>query len=558
MFNITKFSLIIVILFTNPKILISEEGTFPMNLILINGKVWTGDSKQPYAQGVAIFQDKIIKVGTTEEVAKLIDKRTEVIDLRGRLVLPGFIDSHVHFTSGGFWLSGVQLKDCTNPEEFGERLQKKSNELPPNAWITGGSWDHENWKDTPLPVKELIDRYVPDRPVFVSRYDGHMGVANSLALKLAGITEKSEDPSGGMIVRKPGSREPAGVLKDAAISLVESIIPEPSLEEIEHTTEAALAQAREYGVTSVKYMGASPEDIKVYQRLLDKNRLTLRIEANVPLSQWREIKKTGLIGNYNNHLLKIGRLKAFVDGSLGSNTALFFEPYHNQPDTRGLLVSPKEKLLKEMLSADIEGFTFSIHAIGDSANSLLLDIYEEVQKINGTKDRRWKIEHAQHIAPKDFQRFAQSGIIASVQPYHAIDDGRWAESRIGYERCRTSYAFRTFLDNKVTMIFGSDWTVAPLNPLTGIYAAVTRRTLDGKNPDGWFPEQKISVEEAVRAYTVTGAYAGFEENILGSITPGKLADLVVLSDDIFTINPEKIPDTKVMYTIFNGKVVYKR
>lgn len=528
-----------------------------MNLVLLNGKIWTGDNDQPYTEAAAVFQDRIVKVGSTSEIKKLITEDTEVIDLDGRLVLPGFIDCHVHFVSGGIWLSGVHLKDSRTPEEFGERLKRKSAELPEGAWITGGNWDHENWPGTPLPTKELIDRYVPDRPVFVTRYDGHMGAANSLALDMAGIDENTADPPGGMIVRKEGSREPAGVLKDAAEGLVGRIIPDPSNEEITHAAEAALAKAREYGITGVKDMGSSAEDIAVYQKLIAENRLTLRMEANAPLATWRDLHKSGLQGTYNNHLLKTGRLKAFVDGSLGSSTALFFEPYLSQPDTRGLLVTPKDKLLKEMLEADKACFTFCIHAIGDEANSILLDIYTEIQNRNGRRDRRWRVEHAQHIAPKDFSRFADLNVIASVQPYHAIDDGRWAESRIGYERCRTTHPYRTFLDNGITLSFGSDWTVAPLDPLKGIHAAVTRKTLDGKNPNGWIPEQKITVEEAVKAYTVTAAYSGFEENMLGSITPGKFADMVVLTKDIFSIDPEEILNTKVAYTIFNGKIIYK-
>lgn len=529
------------------------------DLVLLNGKIWTVDRARPEAQAVAVWRGRILAVGSNDEIRRLIGDSTQVIDLGGKLVLPGFIDNHTHFLSGGFWLGEVKLKDAKNEEEFGQRLAAKSRELPPGAWITGGTWDHDNWPGGRLPTAELIDRYVPDRPVFVTRYDGHMSVANSLALKLAGITAATPDPPGGVIVRKPGTREPTGVLKDAAQSLVERVIPPPSEADIRRALEAALAEARRVGVTSLTDMELTPTTLRIYQDLLAEGKLTARIDGRWPLRRWKELADLGLRRHFSNdHWISIGGLKGMLDGSLGSSTALFFEPYAQDPSTRGIYVTPYEEMKRLVIEADRAGLHIAVHAIGDRANSEMLDIFAEAIRQNGPRDRRFRIEHAQHIHPKDFRRFAELGVIASAQPYHAIDDGRWAEKRIGRKRCETTYAFRTFLDHGVKLTFGSDWTVAPLDPILGIDAAVNRRTLDGANPQGWFPEQKITVQEAIEAYTLSNAYATFDENVKGSIAPGKLADMVVLSQDILTIPPTEISKTEVVMTIVNGKVVYEK
>lgn len=536
-----------------------RAGSFQATLVLKNAKVWTVDERQPQAQAIAIWRNRLIAVGSDSEIESLIGETTQVVDLRGRLVLPGFIDNHTHFLEGGKWLAGVKLKDAKNEEEFGERLASKSRELPPGAWITGGTWDHDNWPGGRLPTAELIDRFVPERPVFVSRYDGHMSVANSRALKLAGITAKTPDPPGGVIVRKPGSREPTGVLKDAAQALVERVIPEPDDEEIKQYLRAAMSEANRVGVTSIQDMNLSPRMLRIYQEMLDAGEMGVRVDGRWPLAKWRELADLGIRQNFrHSDWLKIGGLKGFVDGSLGSSTALFFEPYAQDSSTCGIFITDPEQLRRDILAADSAGLHLAVHAIGDRANSFLLDVYAEAIQKNGPRDRRFRIEHAQHIHPKDFARFAKLGVIACAQPYHAIDDGRWAEKRIGTERCKTTYPFRSFLDHGVRLCFGSDWTVAPLDPLTGIYAAVTRRTPDGKNPGGWFPEQKIRVEEAIAAYTIEAAYAAFDDDRKGSVTPGKLADLVVLSRDILTMPPEEIIKTHVVMTILDGRIVYSR
>ncbi|HXG92361.1 MAG TPA: amidohydrolase family protein [Blastocatellia bacterium] len=531
----------------------------PADLAIINGRVWTGNKSQPWAEAVASRGGRLIAVGSTDEIKKLINQQTRVIDLQGRLALPGFIDDHTHFVSGGFQLLSVDLRSAATQAEFARRIKAYAEKRGPNRWITGGDWDHELWPGAPLPTKELIDAATPNNPVFVSRLDGHMALANSVALRMAKITKDTQDPPGGTIVRDPKTGEPTGVLKDAAMSLVYAIIPDPSDAEYDEALTAAMREAARNGVTSIQDITYWP-DYKVYKRFRDANRLTVRVYARTPIASWKQqsdlIRRQGAGDDW----LRLGGVKAFMDGSLGSTTALFFEPYNDAPSTRGLAVgdNPEGTMKKLIKEVDKAGLQCSIHAIGDKANNLLLNYFEETAKENGARDRRFRIEHAQHLIASDIPRFARLGVIPSVQPYHAIDDGRWAEKRIGPERIKTTYPFRAFLDTGATLVFGSDWTVAPLSPILGIYAAVTRATLDGKNPKGWVPEQKITVEEAVRAYTTSCAYAEFAEARKGALEVGKLADVVVLSRDIFRVAPEEIQKTDVVYTIVGGRVVFEK
>jgi predicted amidohydrolase YtcJ len=524
--------------------------------IFVNGKLWTVDDKRPTAEGVAVLGDKVLAVGTTADLKKFAGPQTKVIDLQGKRMLPGFIDDHTHFMTGGFQLQSVDLRFTRNEKEFAAAIGQRAAKRP-GKWITGGDWDHDNWPGGNLPTKELVDALTPEIPVFVNRYDGHMALANSYVLTLAGIGRNTPDPQGGTIVRDKSTGEATGILKDAAMNLVYRHIPDPSTREMTEAARLALAEARKYGVTSIQDV-SSAADVRVYQMLRDRGELTARFHCRLPLSQWEHLASLGIRVPFGDRWVRVGSMKEFVDGSLGSSTALFYEPYTSDPGTRGLAmdVVSDGSLAKWGKGADSAGLQLSIHAIGDSGNSVTLDLFEKIVKENPVWDRRFRIEHAQHIAPKDFKRFASLGVIASVQPYHAIDDGRWAEKRIGHERCKTTYPFRSFLDYGVKLSFGSDWTVAPLSPLLGIYAAVTRRTTDGANPNGWFPEQKISVQEAIKAYTINNAYAVFEEQEKGSITPGKLADLVVLSDDILEIDPVKIESVSVDMTVLGGKIVY--
>jgi len=430
--------------------------------------------------------------------------------------------------------------------------------LPKGRWVTGGDWDHERWPDAKLPTKELIDSFTAETPVFVNRLDGHMALANSLALKLAGVTRETVDPTGGVIVRDK-SGEPTGVLKDAAQNFVWKVVSPATFEEKLDAARAATNYAAKLGVTSVQDMSAG-DDVGIYQTLLDRGELKTRIYAVSPLPSWERVARMGVRAHFGSEMLRVGGLKGFADGSLGSTTALFYEPYRDDPSTSGIAgdeMYPEGVMLKRVSEADRAGLQVMIHAIGDRANDLILSIYEQVERENGKRDRRFRIEHAQHLRAQDIPRFARDGVIASMQPYHAIDDGRWAEKRIGKERIKTTYAFRSLLDSGATLAFGTDWTVAPLNPLLSIYAAVTRRTLDGKNPNGWVPEQKITVQETVRAYTLGSAYAEFQENVKGSITAGKLADIVLLSRDIFKIDPNEIESVKVVMTMVDGRVVFE-
>ena len=534
------------------------------DLIVTNARVYTADKQQLRAEAVAVLGERIVAVGSASAMDAWRGPGTRVIDAGGKLVLPGFNDAHVHFMDSGLGLASVQLKDAASPQEFSSRIGQYAAKQPKGRWILGGTWDEQRWNPPRLPTKELIDRLTPDNPVAVGRYDGHMYLANSLALKLAHITAETPDPPGGEIGRDAHGN-PTGILKDAAKDLVEAVIPPLSHEQRLEAARSALTLARSVGATSVQEMANSNEDLsrnlEIYKELEEKGELTTRIYVAPLIDNWENYARVGMRHAFGSSLLRTGALKSFADGSLGSTTAYFFQPYTDDPKTRGLLtdeMQPLSKMRERLVGADKAGLQLCVHAIGDEAISLVLDLYQDVLKSNGEKDRRWRIEHAQHMAPKDFDRFARLGVIASVQPYHAIDDGRWAERRIGPERIKTTYAFRTFLNHGVRLALGTDWDVAPLNPLLTIYAAVTRATLDGKNPNGWMPEQKLSVAEAVQAYTMGSAYAEFQENNKGSITPGKLADMVILSDDIFTIDPKLIRDVQVETTILGGKVVWER
>jgi predicted amidohydrolase YtcJ len=527
-------------------------------LIVTNAKIWTVDADHPKAEAVAVLGDRILAVGSNAEIESLRDAHTRVIDAGGKLLLPGFNDAHVHFVSGGLQLDSVQLNDVTNPEEFVRRIAEQAKKTPKGEWIQNGDWDETKWPGSVLPTKELIDPVTPDNPVFVSRYDGHSALANSLALKLAGVTAQTPDPAGGTIVRD-AQGNPTGDLKDAATDLVYKVIPPLPHDQRIRAVKRALENAASVGVTSVQNMDPDYADVAAYDELLQSGELTTRIYAAPLITQVDDQVKLGVRHAFGGPYLRIGAVKAFADGSLGSRTAYFFEPFLDEPGNHGLLADemhPISLMHDRMMKADAAGLQICTHAIGDQAISIILDLYSDIAQQHGPADRRFRIEHAQHMAAKDFSRFAQLGVIASVQPYHAIDDGRWAEARIGHDRASRTYAFRTFLDNGVRLAFGTDWDVAPLNPMLGLYAAVTRATLDGKNPNGWFPEQKLTVQEAVQAYTMGSAYAEFQEKEKGSITPGKLADMVLVSDDIFAINPVKIRDVKVLKTIVGGRVVW--
>ncbi|MGH8237186.1 MAG: amidohydrolase [Steroidobacteraceae bacterium] len=527
----------------------------PGTLAIVNAKVWTGDDAQPWAQAVVIDGATLALVGTNEDARKA--NAEQVVDAGGRLIVPGFTDAHTHFREGGFGLASVQLRDARTRDEFVARIKAFAATVPAGTWITGGNWDHSLWGGE-LPTREWIDAVTPDHPVWINRLDGHMSLANSVALQLAGITRATKDIPGGAIVRGRNG-EPAGVLKDNAMGPVDAVVPAPSTEMKDRALLAAMKYVNEQGVTTVHNMGTW-DDLATFARAAQAQTLTTRIYAVTPLDQWEKLRDAVAAKTYGGadgrgeEWLRVGGLKGFMDGSLGSHTAAFDEPFADAPKDRGLLVNPPEKIYEWIAGADQAGLQVMVHAIGDRAIGMLLDIYERVEKENGARDRRFRVEHTQHLRERDIPRFAQLDVIASMQPYHAIDDGRWAGQFIG-KRIATTYAFRSLLDAKSRLAFGSDWFVAPATPLEGIYAAVTRRTLDDKNPGGWVPEQKIAVEEALRAYTVGGAYASLDESRKGTLVAGKLADLVLIDRNLFEIPEEQIRNAKVLTTVVGGKVV---
>jgi len=523
------------------------------SLAVVNARVWTGDRSRPWADAIAVDGDRVAMVGSSAEVRKASTNATNVIDARGMMLVPGFIDAHVHFLVGGFGLASVQLRDARSRDEFVRRIAEYARTLPSGAWITNGDWDHEQWGGE-LPRRDWIDAVTRNNPVWINRLDGHMALANSAALRAAGVDASTNDIAGGTIVRDEAGA-PTGILKDNAQPLVGNVVPSPTSEQEDGALDAAMRFVASKGVTSVHHMGTW-NDLAVFDRAHEEGRLGTRIYAAVPIDTWERLQDAVVARGRGDHRLRVGALKGFVDGSLGSHTAAMLEPFTDAPNDTGLFVNTPEDLYRWTSGADKAGLHMIVHAIGDAAIRTQLDIYERVARENGPRDRRFRIEHAQHIAPPDISRFGSLGVIPSVQPYHAIDDGRWAERVIGHERGKGTYAFRSLLDAGARLAFGSDWFVAPPAPLEGIYAAVTRRTLDDAHPDGWYPEQKIGIEDALRGYTSGSAYASFEENDKGTLTRGKLADFVVIDRDLTAIAPATIREARIMMTVVGGQIVY--
>lgn len=507
-------------------------------LVLTNGKIWTGTS---FARSVEIDGNRIVSLDGAASAG------ARVVDLRGRLVVPGFIDNHLHFVTGSLQLGRVQLRDAATPEAFARRIAEHARTLGSGQWITGGGWDEQQWNPPLLPTRASIDAVT--NPVFVTRLDIHMGLANGVALRLAGITRETPDPPGGTIVRDAAG-EPTGILKDAAMQLVTAHIPPPGIEERVSAIRRGLREAARFGVTSFCDMGMSAEafdDLRAYEQLDREDALTARVFMYLPIAFWDHVQKG----------VRVAGLKGFADGSLGSSTAAFHEPLEGEPDNRGLLMQPMldGSMARWIAAADARELQLAIHAIGDRANADVLALFESRPN---PRTRRFRIEHAQHLDRDLIRRFADTQVIASAQPYHAADDGRWAESKIGADRAKWAFPFRSLLDAGARVTFGSDWPVAPLDPIAGIHTAVTRCTLDGRHPGGWIPEQKISVAEALRCYTANSAFAVFAEREIGTIAPGMRADLAVLSADLFAIAPEEIERVRVEMTVFDGAVIYER
>ncbi len=529
------------------------------DLVISGGNVWTGLSTGRALPGaVAIADGKILAVGDSTEIARYVGGQTRVLRADGGLVLPGFADGHTHFIDGGFQLASVDLRDAATPQEFTRRLKAYAAHLQPGEWITGGDWDHELWRGTPLPRRDWIDSVTPDNPVFVNRLDGHMALANSAALRAAGVSGTTPTPPGGEIVRDPATGEPLGIFKDQAMDLIWRAAPEPSPEKRDSALARALAHAASLGVTATAHMSASWADLAAYRRLERAGRMTLRVAVYLPLDQWRAVADTVAKAGQGDDWVRIGGVKGYIDGSAGSRTAYFFEPFSDSAGYAGLMQHTEGEMRRWIGAADSAGLQVAVHAIGDRANALLLAIFDSVARAHGARDRRFRDEHAQHLRPQEIPLFGALRVIPSMQPYHAIDDGRWLEKRIGPVRIRTTYAFRSLIGADAPLAFGSDWTVAPLDPLLGIYAAVTRRTLDGKHPGGWVPDQRITVGEALRAYTYGNAWATLMEQKWGALAVGRYADIVVLDRDLFVVPAESIGSVKVHYTIVGGNIVYQK
>ena len=528
------------------------------DLIIHHALIFTVNPAQPEAAALAVLNGRIVAVGSDASALRWRGPATKVIDAQGKRLLPGFNDAHVHIMDGGVELASVQLKDASSPADFARLIGEFAATRPPGEWLLQGNWDETKWSPATLPTRQLIDAVTADHPVALWRYDGHVVIGNTRALTLAGITAATPDPPGGVIVRDAAG-EPTGVLKDAATPLLERVIPEPTPAQRRTILERVMHAAAARGVTSVQAMSIDYATIAALADLQREGQLTLRVYAAPAISGVEDEARLGIGRAFGGPMLRIGALKAFADGSLGARTAYFFEPFDDQPGNRGLLsadMQPLSKMRDWMLRADATQLQLCTHAIGDAGISAILDLYQDIEAAHGKRDRRWRIEHAQHMAAADFERLAKLGVIASVQPYHAIDDGRWAEARIGHDRSSRTYAFRTLLDHGVHLAIGTDWPVAPLDPMQTLYAATTRATLDGKRPEGWFPEQKLSAAEAITAYTMGSAYAEFQDKDKGSIEVGKLADFVLLSADVLKIPAAAIRDVNVQNTWVGGVEVY--
>lgn len=521
--------------------------------LYVNGKIWTGDSSYPTAAVMAVKDGKIVYVGDDSSAFDA----AATIDLGGKMVVPGFTDNHTHFLSAGYGLSSVKLKDAMTKAEFIKRISDYCKQHPGDAWIKEGSWDNENWGGE-LPSKEWIDSVSGDHPIFISRYDGHMAFANSKAIQLAGVTANTVSPAGGVVVKNTKG-ELTGCFKDQAMSLIDRAIPAPSESELETYYKAAAEHALERGVTQVCDMGSYGgwADLETYRRVAAKNNSMIRMYSFVPLATWNRLDSFVQKNGRGDDMLKWGGLKGYVDGSLGSTTAWFHQPYLDDPSSHGLTITDTTDLRNWVLGADKAGLHVAVHAIGDRANDFILSVYAEAQKINGARDRRFRVEHAQHIRLEAVKNFATLQVIASMHPYHMYDDGIWAKKRLEEGRLKGTYAFREMLGGGVHVTFGSDWPVAPVDALFGIYAAVTRQTGDGKNQKGWYPDQKISVEDALKAYTINNAYASFMDGKTGILKAGAYADFAVLEQDLRKIHPVQIKAVKVISTVLNGKEAEK-
>ncbi|MCS7222464.1 MAG: amidohydrolase [Anaerolineae bacterium] len=533
------------------------------DLILFNGRVYTMDPALPFATAVATLGDRILAVGSDSEILHLRYQHTQLLNVRGEAVFPGFIDAHIHFAWWALHQQQVDLSDASSPEQAMARVAEQAAQIPPGTWILGGGFDRNAWPGAAWPTRQMLDAIAPQHPVMLHSHDHHSIWVNTLALRLAGVTAETPDPPGGRIVRDPITGEPTGILSESAVQLVQRAVPSPTLSEMIAAIREAQPLAWAAGLTSIHEIHDTDDMMafRAFQELRRAGELGLRVCQHVPASRLETFVQAGVQSGFGDEWIRIGGVKFFMDGALGSRTADMLEPYIGEPDNRGVPVMDKKEMLEQALQASRAGLSVSVHAIGDRANRNILDVLEAVRRdeeINSRRRLRHRIEHVQVLHPADLPRLAQLDVIASMQPVHATSDMLAAERFWGPERCRLAYAWRSLLDTGARLAFGSDAPVEPFDVLAGIYAAVTRRRPDGTpGPNGWQPQERITVIEAVRAYTLGAAYASGEEAIKGTLTPGKLADMVVLSRDITACPAEEILSTRIEVTILGGQVVYR-
>ncbi|HEX2091592.1 MAG TPA: amidohydrolase [Longimicrobiaceae bacterium] len=550
-----------------PPAAVSTPPTEPADLVLRAGRVFLADSAGTVVQALAVRDGRVVAAGTDAEVSRLVGEGTQVVDLAGRLVTPGFNDAHIHFAPGGASLLQVNLLGTTSIAEIERRVAAGVAAAQPGEWVVGRGWDHTRLPREELgpdgwPRRDLLDRVAPNNPVFLARVDGHVGWVNRRALEVAGIGPRTRAPQGGEIVRDPRTGEATGILKESATEMVWRRIPPPSVAQVRRGIRAALDLAARTGVTSVQ-TSASPTDVRVYRELRDRDSLTVRVYAWHPLEPQniRRFRDLGITAGFGDEWLRVGMLKGYTDGTLGSRTAYMLEPFADDPSTHGLQQHTDAQLDSLVTAADAAGLQVILHAIGDAGNRQALDAFERAARTNGTRERRHRIEHAQILDRADIPRFARLGVIASMQPTHATSDMRWVETRIGRERAAEgAYVWRSLLDAGATVIFGTDFAVEPMEPVQGIYSAVTRQSREepGVPPGGWLPEQRLTREEAIRLYTAASAYGEWEEERKGTLRPGMLADLVVWDRDLLTVPEAEILRAVPDLTVVGGRVVYRR
>jgi predicted amidohydrolase YtcJ len=526
----------------------------------VHGHIYTNDPENPWAESMSVADGKISCIGKMDHVFLDCGGGQEgaiTVQLKGQFVMPGFNDAHVHLGIAAADILAVPLTGVPSVEEMQKRVAEAVAHHKEGEWITGGGWDHTLWVDKKFPNRQQLDAVAPKNPVILTHVSGHVAVANSVALKLGEIDKNTPNPPGGEIERD-ALGEPTGMLKeDAAMFLVKGRIPDPSPEMRRQGIEMVLENLARNGVTSVQDF-SDWENFAVYKQLKEEGKLTVRITEWLPfLLSLDELQNMRAQGGWTDPWLKTGALKAFTDGALGSRTAALLEPYSDDPSTSGILTNDPEKLKKMAIERDKAGFQLAFHAIGDRANRIALDVFEAVAKTNKPRDRRDRIEHAQIVAPEDFARFAKLNVIASMQPSHQTTDMRWAEERLGRDRLKGAYAWATMIKNGIPLAFGTDYPVEPVSPFRGLYACVTRERPEGGPRNGWEPQEKISLEDCIRAYTSGSAYAQFEEGKKGELKPGEYADFVILSNDLTKVPPTEYTKTSVLRTVVGGRTVYQ-